>query len=78
MDHAYTSNFLETIVSQTSGCGVEQLEQIYSALMSEIWRTRDEWDRSKVARKVGIIFEETMEDIHACQGMAAGSWEIEE
>ena len=78
MDHAYTSNFLETIVSQTSGCSVEQLEQIYSALMSEIWKTRDDWDRGKVARKVGGVFEETMEDIQSCQGMAAGSWEIEE
>ena len=78
VDHAYTSNFLETIVSQTSGCSVEQLEQIYSALMSEIWKTRDDWDRGKVGRKVGEVFEETMEDIQSCQGMAAGSWEIEE
>jgi len=78
VDQTYTSNFLETIVDQTSGCSVEQLEQLYSALMSEIWSTRGEWDRAKVASKVGMIFTDVMEDIHICQGLAAGSMEIED
>jgi peptide deformylase len=78
VDHVYTSTFLETIVDQTSGCSVEQLEQIYSALMSDIWRTRGEWDRSKVAVEMSTIFTDVMEDIHVCQGIGVGSMEIEQ
>lgn len=78
VDHAQTSNLLEGLVNETSGCSVEQLEQIYSALMSEIWRTRDDWDRGSVARKVGAIFLEVTEDIRVCQGMGVGSMEIED
>lgn len=77
MDHAYTSQFLETIVDQTGGCSIEQLEQIYSALMSEIWNTRDDWDRGRVAKKLGKIFEETLQDIDQCQGIGPGSMEID-
>lgn len=78
IDHAYCSNLLEALVNDTSGCGVEQLEQIHSALMSEIWRTRDQWDRARVARKAGDILNEVLEDIRVCQGMATGSMEIED
>ena len=77
-DHIYTSDMLENIVSQTSGCSVEQLEQIYSALMSEIWRMRDVWDRARVARNVFSVFADVMEDIRMCQGVGQGSMEIEE
>ena len=65
-------------MSDTSGCSVEQLEQIYSALMSEIWRTRDQWDRGRVARKVGVILKEVLDDIRLCQGMAPGSMEMDD
>lgn len=77
LDNAYTSNLIDAIVHQTSGCSVEQLEQVYSALMSEIWRTRGEWDRGKVAREVGRCFEEVMDDIKYMQDISAGSLEIE-
>ena len=75
LDHAYTSNLHEALVNDTSGCSVEQLEQIYSALMSEIWKSRDQWDRSKVARTVNIVLHEVLEDIRDCQGMQTGSME---
>ena len=77
VDHAYTSEFLETIVSRTSGCSVEQLEQIYSVLMSEIWQTRDDWDRGRVAKRLGRSFEDVLIDIHQCQYVAPGSMEID-
>ena len=57
---------------------MEQLEQIYSALMNEIWKTRDDWNRGRVARRVHGIFEEVFEDIHVCQGLVARSMEIED
>ena len=77
IDHVYTSSFMDTVVDQTSGCSVEQLEQIYSAMMSEIWRTRGIWDRGKVAVGVHGVFADVMEDIHVCQVIGAGSMEFE-
>lgn len=78
VDQISTASFLETVVDQTSGCSVEQLEQIYSALMSEIWKTRGEWDRRKVASEIGGVFTDVMEDIHVCQGIGAGSMEVDD
>ena len=45
--------------------------------MSEIWKTRDDWDRGRVAKKLGKIFEETLQDIELCQGIGPGSMEID-
>ena len=78
VDHAYASYLLEYLITKTSGCSVEQLEQIYSALMSEIWKTRGQWDRGKVARRVHTVFRELLEDIRSCQGISMGSMEIED
>lgn len=77
VDQALSANLLDNVVAQTSGCSVEQLEQIYSALMKEIWKTRGEWDRGKVAMQLNRVFADVMADIHSCQGLAAGSMEIE-
>ena len=78
VDHAYSAYLLQALISETSGCSVEQLEQIYSAMMSEIWKTRDQWDRGRVARDVGNVFHDVLDDIRVCQGMATGSMEIED
>lgn len=56
---------------------MEQLEQVYSALMSEIWATRGEWDRGKVARGVWKAFDEIREDIEYMQSIAQGSMDVE-
>ena len=77
IDQALSTNLLRNIVAQTSGCSVEQLEQVYSALMNELWRTRGEWDRGKVALQLHRVFKDVMADIHSCQGLAAGSMEME-
>ncbi len=65
------------MVSRTSGYSVEQLEQVYSALMSELWATRGEWDRGKVARGVWKAFDEIREDIEYMQSIAQGSMDVE-
>jgi ATPase family AAA domain-containing protein 2 len=72
-----THNFLEYLAEETSGYSVEQLEQVYSALMDQIWRTRGEWNRIKVVREVRAVFEDVMDDIKACQDLGARSMEIE-
>lgn len=77
IDQALSANLLHNVVAQTSGCSVEQLEQVYSALMNEIWRSRGEWDRGKVAFQLNRVFADVMADIHSCQGLAAGSMESE-
>ena len=77
IDQALSADLLRKVVGQTSGCSIEQLEQVYSALMNELWRTRGEWDRGKVALQLNRVFVDVMEDIHSCQGLAAGSMEIE-
>ena len=78
LDPTYTYELVDDIVSRTSGYGVEQLEQVYSAMMSEIWRTRGSWDRGEVARHVASVFEDVMDDIKMCQGVANGSMELTE
>lgn len=70
LDPSYTSWLHETMVNETSHCSVEQLEQIYSALMSELWKTRAEWDRGKVARSVYKVYEQVRNEITFCQGLA--------
>ena len=66
---------LERLASTTSGCTVEQLEQINTALIDTIWGLRGEWDRNLVIDEVGQMFDEIMDDIKSAQGVAEGSWE---
>ncbi|KAF5661543.1 26S proteasome subunit [Fusarium heterosporum] len=65
--------FLQNVTESTSGCTIEQLEQINRELMDEIWRTRNEWNRSRVLDQVVAVFNRTMEDIEAYQGMGPPS-----
>ena len=76
-DHTITSHLLESLVRSTKGCSIEQLEQIYSAIMGEIWRTRDDWNRSRVATRIGNMLKDVIEDIRGWQGIAIGSTVIE-
>lgn len=43
--------------------------------MSEIWRTRGDWDRTKVAANVAVAFEEVETDINMMQNI--GQWSME-
>lgn len=62
-------NFLDEVAELTSGCTIEQLEQINRDLMDEIWRTRHEWNRNKVLSDVMQVFNNTIRDIEDMQGM---------
>lgn len=74
----HTAHLLRTLVERTSGCSVEQLEQVHSALMSEIWTTRGDWDRARVALNATKLFDNVMEDIRRCQRIAAPSMDIDD
>ncbi|AEO69440.1 uncharacterized protein THITE_2119849 [Thermothielavioides terrestris NRRL 8126] len=60
--------FLQTLADRTSGCSVEQLEQIYRELMDEIWKTRHEWNRMTVLNTLISVFNDTIGDIELVQG----------
>lgn len=77
IDLKLSDQFLEEIVVQSRGCSVEQLEQIYSALMDKIWKTRGDWNRARVTRELKDVFEDVLDDIKGIQETASGSLEIE-
>ncbi|PKK43455.1 hypothetical protein CI102_13146 [Trichoderma harzianum] len=60
---------LHRVAEYTSGCTIEQLEQVNREMMDEIWRSRHEWNRVKVLGNVSIVFNEVMRDIENIQGM---------
>ena len=66
-------DFLHELAGLTSGCSVEQLEQIYSAIMDKIWDTRGEWDRNKVVEACRAVMGDCLDDMHECQTFLAGS-----
>lgn len=67
--------FHEVVAEQTSGCTIEQLEQINRELMDEVWRKRGEWNRMKVLNSLTTVFNETIRDIELLQGMKPSSQE---
>jgi ATPase family AAA domain-containing protein 2 len=69
IDERQISDFHNLIVSQTSGCSLEQLEQITAALMDAIWKQRAEWNRNVVLHEVKDAFNEIIADIQAMQAM---------
>ena len=76
IDRSLFDQLLEALVIQTSGCSVEQLEQIYSALMDRIWKTRGNWNRIRVAEELKVVFEDVLEDIKHCQDIGQRSLEV--
>ncbi|KAK4040910.1 hypothetical protein C8A01DRAFT_15266 [Parachaetomium inaequale] len=68
IDEGKTYEFLQTLADRTSGCSVEQLEQIYRELMDEIWKTRHEWNRMTVLSTLIGVFNDTIGDIELVQG----------
>ncbi|KAF9874126.1 AAA family [Colletotrichum karsti] len=69
INESQVENFLEELTEGTSGCTIEQLEQINRELMDEIWRTRHEWNRMKVLGDLTKVFNETISDIENIQGL---------
>jgi hypothetical protein len=74
VDHA-VAELLNEMTDKASGCTIEQLEQINRDVMSEIWRTRGEWNRMKVISHVTTVFNDTIGDIEQMQSMGPQSQE---
>ncbi|KAL4888701.1 hypothetical protein BDV59DRAFT_136861 [Aspergillus ambiguus] len=67
LDRDYVHDLHEQLTQRTSGCSVEQLEQINTNLMDYLWHTRGEWNRSKVAAGIQETFNDVLEDMQAMQ-----------
>ena len=77
VDAKLTNQLLDNLVARTSGFSVEQLEQVYSALMDTIWKTRGNWNRVRVAQDIGGVLEDLLRDMRQCQDFMATSLELE-
>jgi len=69
LDEAEIKNLHQQLVERSSGCSVEQLEQINAALMDAIWKTRGEWNRNTVVHMLSSAFNEIITDIEKMQEM---------
>lgn len=66
IDHSLVTRIHDDISSRTTGCSIEQLEQVNSVLMDTVWRMRHEWNRGVVAVKVAEAFNHLLEDMEEC------------
>lgn len=73
VDKHATEDFVRETTERTSGCSVEQLEQIYSAIMDKIWKTKGEWNRRKVVETCRTVVDDCLADMRECQSFLAGS-----
>lgn len=76
-DRVIADTFLEELVDRTSGCSVEQLEQIYSALTDYVWKTRGDWNRIQVAGRLRALFSEVLEDMQEMRDFLPATLEDE-
>lgn len=67
LDLQYVEHLHDQLTQETSGCSVEQLEQVNTCLMDYIWQKRGEWDRTSVAKGISETFNEVLEDMQSMQ-----------
>ena len=78
LDEAQLIAFHQSLVTATSGCSLEQLEQINAALMDAIWKHRTDYNRNVVLHKVQDAFNTIIEDISTMQQILKLSQETPE
>lgn len=78
LDHGYINQLHEELTQRTSGCSVEQLEQINTNLMDYVWQTRGEWNRTHVVAGVVQTFNAVLEDMQDMQEIEQISQETKE
>lgn len=73
IDEDFVDGLIKRFVDGSSGCSIEQLEQINRELMETLWRLRGEYNRNVVANKLAIVFSDTIADIEEMQRVLAAS-----
>ncbi|KAI1097966.1 AAA-domain-containing protein [Jackrogersella minutella] len=69
LDEQQAQYFLEKVTERTSGCTIEQLQQIFREMMVELWKSRGEHNRMKVLNTVTRVFNSAIDDIGSIQGL---------
>ncbi|EUC47079.1 hypothetical protein COCMIDRAFT_3935 [Bipolaris oryzae ATCC 44560] len=78
IDDVLVTALHDKLVQSTSGCSLEQLEQINAALMDAIWKHRSDYNRNVVLKEVTEAFNVIINDIQAMQEILRSSQEEEE
>ena len=73
LDEYFLAALLKQFTEGSSGCSVEQLEQINRELMETLWEMRGEYNRNRVAAKLGDVFNDTILDIEEMQKVLQAS-----
>lgn len=73
VDETFITDLHRRLVDGSSGCSVEQLEQVYRELMDTLWSQRGEWNRSLVTAKLVRVFNSTIQDIEDIQKVLQAS-----
>lgn len=75
LDESQLNALHQWLVKNTSGCSLEQLEQINATLMDAIWRNRANYNRNQVIHGVQEAFNKIIVDIQAMQDILKWSQE---
>jgi len=75
LDQYFIDDLLHRLVNGSSGCSIEQLEQINRELMEQLWKQRGNYNRNQVANALIQTFNETILDIEEMQRVLAASQE---
>jgi ATPase family AAA domain-containing protein 2 len=67
LDESFVNSLLETFTAKSSGCSIEQLEQVNRELMNTLWEMRGEYNRTRVATELSKVFNEAIKDIESMQ-----------
>jgi hypothetical protein len=77
LDDSFAEELLNRLVGRSSGCSIEQLEQINRELMETLWKMRGEYNRNLVAGALIKVFNETITDIEEMQKVLNPSQELD-
>ncbi|KAF2192744.1 AAA-domain-containing protein [Zopfia rhizophila CBS 207.26] len=75
LDEIQIRDLHHLLTEKTSGCSLEQLEQVNAALMDAVWKVRGEYNRNVVLHKVREAFNEIIADIQQMQELMKPSQE---
>jgi hypothetical protein len=78
LDEKTLQAFHQQLTERSSGLSIEQLEQVYAALVGVIWNTRTKWNRNNVVVACTEKFNEVIQDIEGVQRVLQSSLEVEE
>jgi hypothetical protein len=73
IDEFFLQDLLKRLTEGSSGCSIEQLEQINRELMSTLWEMRGDYNRNRVAAQLVQVFNETITDIEDMQRVLQAS-----